>query len=167
MALYIPRFRLVADSGLQEQDSSMRTVNEQYAALQHTAASFGQEHIFRFWDSLSSQQRSNFLQQIENIDFSALQGLFEQYIGGDRTAVEGKLEPVKPIPIARDATGRKERARMRQAGEEKLRQGKVGALLVAGGQGSRLGFDGPKGKFPITPVKNKTLFQLHAEKLLA
>lgn len=145
----------------------MSTVKEQYAALQHTAASFGQEHIFRFWDSLSSQQRSNFLQQIQNIDFSALQGLFDQYIGGGRAAVDGKLEPVKPIPIARDAAGRKERARMRRAGEEMLRQGKVGALLVAGGQGSRLGFDGPKGKFPITPVKNKTLFQLHAEKLLA
>jgi len=52
-------------------------------------------------------------------------------------------------------------------GEKALREGKVGLCLVAGGQGSRLGFDGPKGCFPITPIKNKSLFQLHAEKIKA
>src|SRR5207249_11511288 len=48
-----------------------------------------------------------------------------------------------------------------------VREGKVGAFLVAGGQGTRLGYDGPKGEFPITPVKNKPLFQVFAEQLLA
>src|SRR5262249_34738139 len=43
----------------------------------------------------------------------------------------------------------------------------VGVLLVAGGQGSRLGFEQPKGMFPIGPVSNKSLFQVHAEKVLA
>jgi len=52
-------------------------------------------------------------------------------------------------------------------GEKALRAGKVGVCLVAGGQGSRLGFEGPKGCFPVTPVKNKSLFQLHAEKIRA
>jgi UDP-N-acetylglucosamine/UDP-N-acetylgalactosamine diphosphorylase len=55
----------------------------------------------------------------------------------------------------------------RTAGEEMLSRGKIAAFLVAGGQGTRLGFDGPKGMFPVTPVKKKSLFQLHAEKLLA
>ncbi len=39
----------------------------------------------------------------------------------------------------------------------------MAALTVAGGQGTRLGFDGPKGNFPISPIRNKTLFRIFAE----
>ncbi len=52
-------------------------------------------------------------------------------------------------------------------GRTLLSQGRVAALTVAGGQGTRLGFDGPKGAFPISPVRNKPLFQLFAESILA
>src|SRR6185295_18391362 len=51
--------------------------------------------------------------------------------------------------------------------EEALRAGRVGVFLVAGGQGTRLGFDGPKGTFEMGPVTRRSLFQLHAEKILA
>ncbi len=53
------------------------------------------------------------------------------------------------------------------AGEDLLREGRVAALIVAGGQGSRLGIDGPKGAVEVSPVAHKTLFQLHAEKIRA
>jgi UDP-N-acetylglucosamine/UDP-N-acetylgalactosamine diphosphorylase len=55
----------------------------------------------------------------------------------------------------------------RPIGEAALSRGEVAVLVVAGGQGSRLGFDRPKGIFPIGPVTGKSLFQLHAEKVLA
>src|SRR5690606_29735422 len=58
-------------------------------------------------------------------------------------------------------------AETRSRGEEALRRGEVAALLVAGGQGSRLGFDKPKGMFAVGPVSGASLFQLHAEKVLA
>lgn len=53
------------------------------------------------------------------------------------------------------------------AGEMLIKAGRVGCLLVAGGEGTRLGFSGPKGCYPITPLKQKTLFQLFAEKVVA
>ena len=52
-------------------------------------------------------------------------------------------------------------------GRELLRAGKVGAFIVAGGQGTRLGYEGPKGEYPVTPIRNKPLFQVFAEQLLA
>lgn len=58
-------------------------------------------------------------------------------------------------------------ASARATGESLLRQGQVGVILVAGGQGTRLGFDHPKGLYPISPVRGTTLFQLFAEQLLA
>lgn len=52
-------------------------------------------------------------------------------------------------------------------GEDALRAGRVAAFVVAGGQGTRLGYDGPKGTYPVTPVLKKTLFQVFAEKIRA
>jgi UDP-N-acetylglucosamine/UDP-N-acetylgalactosamine diphosphorylase len=52
-------------------------------------------------------------------------------------------------------------------GESLIRQGKVGCLILAGGQGTRLGFDGPKGSFPVSPIKGKSLFQLFCERTKA
>ena len=52
-------------------------------------------------------------------------------------------------------------------GNALIAQGKVGCLIVAGGQGTRLKFDGPKGLYPVSPVKHKSLFQIFAEKTLA
>ena len=54
-----------------------------------------------------------------------------------------------------------------ERGEREIFNGRVAYLVVAGGQGTRLGFDHPKGMFPIGPISKKTLFQLHAEKILA
>jgi UDP-N-acetylglucosamine/UDP-N-acetylgalactosamine diphosphorylase len=76
-----------------------------------------------------------------------------------------KPETIQPVPVipanAASNTGAKRR------GEAALRAGQVAVLVVAGGQGSRLGFEHPKGKFPIGPVSDKSLFQIHAEKVLA
>src|SRR5204863_276206 len=63
-----------------------------------------------------------------------------------------------------DGTGW-DRAAAKNAGEELIRAGKVAAFTVAGGQGSRLGFEGPKGCYPAGAVTGKTLFQIFAENL--
>src|SRR3972149_8197563 len=57
--------------------------------------------------------------------------------------------------------------RYTRQGRALLREGKLGCLILAGGLGSRLGHEGPKGTYPITPIRKKSLFQLFAEKIRA
>jgi len=121
----------------------------------------GQDHVFRWLDELSPSQRQRLLAQLRAIDLDWLSGAIEDYRSG-RSAVPSHLAPADVLkPQGAQA------ARAAKLGEQLLRRGKVAAFLVAGGQGTRLGFDGPKGAFPIAPITGKTLFHVHAEKILA
>ncbi len=126
----------------------------------------GQEHILQFWDHYTDEQKNQMIDQIDLIDFSLLSQLISSTKNEENKVTEKKvqLEPTLTLTLSERMKLDQE---MQQAGDELLRAGKVGAFLVAGGQGSRLGFDGPKGAYPITPIKKKTLFQLHAEKIIA
>ncbi|RMF68675.1 MAG: UDPGP type 1 family protein [Calditrichaeota bacterium] len=128
----------------------------------------GQGHVFRFWSELDEAGRRALLAQLAEIDFALLRRLTDEFIRpGASPLAEKRLEPAEFIPVPRTPEQHRAADAAKQTGEQALRQGRVAAFLVAGGQGTRLGFDGPKGMYPISPVKNKTLFQLHAEKLLA
>jgi UDP-N-acetylglucosamine/UDP-N-acetylgalactosamine diphosphorylase len=121
----------------------------------------GQEQVLAWWDRLGDSERRELLAQLQAIDLEQLERL---YAGRDQTYALPAPERIEPVPVVRlDPADRQ----MRRLGEEALRRGEVAALVVAGGQGSRLGFEHPKGMFPIGPVTNKSLFQIHAEKVLA
>ncbi|MCC5805737.1 MAG: UDPGP type 1 family protein [Opitutales bacterium] len=129
----------------------------------------GQAHVFRFWDELSEGSRASLLEQAEEIDLGELGDLVAKFAAGDGDegpALAG-LEPAPYIPHPRHGGSPEEWAAARRLGEEAIRAGRVGAFTVAGGQGTRLGYDGPKGTFPVTPVTKKTLFQVFAEKIQA
>lgn len=135
--------------------------------LQRKFEKFGQEHVFRFFDQLSTEQKEKYLIQLETIDLDLLHRLVKDFVLSDKNQNErGEILPAEVIPIPKTTEQQKEAAKAKKIGETLLYSGKVGAILVAGGQGTRLGFSGPKGQFPITPVKKKTLFQFHAEKIL-
>lgn len=128
----------------------------------------GQEHIFKFWEDLDEEQKKDLIDQIRSIDFELLDKLIKKHIfEEDNREEEYSLEPspIKPIPSTPEQ--REEAEKAKKIGEKALQENKVGLFLVAGGQGSRLGYDGPKGCFKISPVKGKSIFQLHAEKILA
>ncbi|MFQ5632468.1 MAG: UTP--glucose-1-phosphate uridylyltransferase, partial [bacterium] len=146
----------------------MTNIKQFYEKLAEKALFAGQSHIFQNWEALSADQQKKLLIQAETIDFEALGRLTREYIHTPQNRhFQGHIESVKPISIPKTSAEINLSQKMVPIGEKALRNGSVGVLLVAGGQGSRLGFDGPKGKFPITPVKQKSLFQLHAEKILA
>jgi len=128
----------------------------------------GQSHILRYYDTLDTAIRQNFVKQLQSLDLHNLGELVDQYVRAKPTiALPTKIEPVSVYPRFADAGRQALYDAACRRGQELLAEGKVGAFLVAGGQGTRLGYDGPKGEYPITPVKNKPLFQVFAEQLLA
>jgi UDP-N-acetylglucosamine/UDP-N-acetylgalactosamine diphosphorylase len=129
--------------------------------LRERLQQFGQEHVLHWWDRLNDQERRELIEQLQAIDLDQLRQL---YAKRDATFPVPAAERIQPVPVARLDPGDR---KTRQRGEEALRGGQVAALVVAGGQGTRLGFDHPKGMFPIGPISGKSLFQIHAEKVLA
>ncbi len=128
----------------------------------------GQEQVLRFWDELDEAGRRRLAAQIQSLDLDHIAELVQHYvIHKPPVALPKKIEPPKVYPRRPGAEQKALYERAEQRGHELLRAGKVGAFLVAGGQGTRLGYDGPKGEFPVTPVKNKPLFQVFAEQLRA
>ena len=129
---------------------------------------YKQEHVIKFIDELNPIQRSRLLHQLEQIDFTELDNLIKEYVKHEpEINIPADLAPAPFFPLkAKNTELEKLYARAKAKGEELLKEGKVAALTVAGGQGTRLGFDAPKGTYPITPVKNKSLFQYFAESLL-
>ncbi|MFA5423019.1 MAG: UDPGP type 1 family protein [Phycisphaerae bacterium] len=128
-----------------------------------------QEHLLKFWDQLNESQRESLLEQIGELDLGSIdKWISDVVLNTEPVAIKGKIEPAPYYPAKpSDKTQAKFYAKAAAAGEEKIRTGKVSAFIVAGGQGTRLGFDGPKGDFPISPVRNKTFFQLFAEQIKA
>ena len=117
-----------------------------------------QGHLLRFWNKLSGDEQTRLLAQISNIDFGSIARM-RSVMGQDAECkLDDDIAPADVLTIAERHSG---------IGDAALKAGEVGVLLVAGGQGSRLGFDGPKGAYPIGPLSDASLFSVHSRKILA
>ncbi|HMP57713.1 MAG TPA: UDPGP type 1 family protein [Gemmatales bacterium] len=129
-------------------------------------AAFGQDHLLADWDQLAPQQQARLAGQLNQLDLGLLRDLFHERTQ-EVLATFTPPEPPDVVRLPERLEEWEEQQEDRAVGEELLAAGQVGVVLVAGGQGSRLGHPGPKGTFPIGPPSRSSLFQLHAEKLLA
>lgn len=128
----------------------------------------GQHHLLQFWNELDEAGRKQLAQQIGPIDLALMADLFRQATAAqDWAALARRAEPPPAIRLADRARGSFTAQEARDRGARALEAGEIGVLLTAGGQGSRLGFDKPKGMFPIGPVSSASLLQIHLEKALA
>lgn len=129
-------------------------------------ADYAQDAL-RFEDELETVGRDQLRRQLDGIDFALLDRLLHRH---DESPDWSALAARAASPPAFRLDGRGARFSKEDAverGEAALRDGKVGAILVAGGQGTRLGFPHPKGMFDLQLPSGRTLFQIFADRLLA
>ncbi len=122
----------------------------------------GQEHVLAWWDRLDVPQREGLVRQLDALDLGELRRLHQR-----RTLKLDKIDPARIAPLPETTHDQARLAYFHSRGEEAFRAGQVAFLVVAGGQGTRLGFDKAKGLYPVGPITGKSLFQFHAEKVLA
>ncbi len=130
-------------------------------------ARVGQGHVFADFESLDANARESFLAQLQAVDLDQV-GEQARLLGESVHGVmPGELSPPGLFPLLRTEREKRRADEARRVGESLLAEGRVAFLLVAGGQASRLGYDGPKGAFEIGPVSGRSLFEIHARRLLA
>ena len=119
---------------------------------------YGQEHVLKYYDGLNDEQKQLLLEQVEDIDFSVL-----KYVNEEHKMKKGKITPLAAMQLSQINEKEEE---FKTIGLKAIKDGKVGAVLLAGGMGTRLGSDDPKGMYNIGITKDVYIFQRLIENLL-
>ena len=125
-----------------------------------------QGHLLEDWDRLDEAGRARLGAELNELDLELVAKLGTLLKAATVHAAARSIEPPKLFELDH-RTDAERIGRARERGAELLAAGQVGFLLVAGGQASRLGYDGPKGTFPVGPVSGRSLFEFHARRLRA
>jgi UDP-N-acetylglucosamine/UDP-N-acetylgalactosamine diphosphorylase len=147
----------------------MQNMEHQYQHYLDVLSAVRQEHVLQFWSTLDVEYKQQLLKQLSRLQIEQLarqiQLIKEQLkpSSADTTC----LQPYPAIPLPQSVAEHQQHREAAITGMELLRQGKVAVLVVAGGQGTRLGSDEPKGTLAIGPVSNRSLFQFHTEKVVS
>lgn len=113
---------------------------------------YGQEHVLKYYEELTDGQREELLAQIEATDMSIL----DAYKHRDQLAQKGKITPLAAMQLDEIEANRES---FTQTGLEAIRSGKIGAMLLAGGMGTRLGSDNPKGMYNVGITRELYIFE--------
>lgn len=124
--------------------------------IKNKLEAFGQMHLLKFVHELSEAEKKSFFSQLSDLDFSIL----------DYDSNECRRGNIEPIPAMSISESKKNKDRFKKIGLEAIQNGKVGAVLLAGGQGSRLGFEKPKGMFNIGVSRELYIFECLINNLL-
>jgi len=128
---------------------------------------YNQQHIIEHYMGLSGDEQYRFLNELGSFDLDLIFKIYRGFLQKETKKDSLKISPapVVPLPMTPEQDAIRKKARV--SGEMLIKNNRVAVLIVAGGQGTRLGYDGPKGTFRISPVKGKTLFQLFTEQVIA
>jgi UDP-N-acetylglucosamine/UDP-N-acetylgalactosamine diphosphorylase len=132
--------------------------------LANHLSEFDQQHALAFWDELDEAARERLRAQLSEVDLHQLRELFHGKVAEENWADLAKRAHTPP---ARKLTDQLSAEQADEAGLKALAAGHVAVVIVAGGQGSRLGFEHPKGMYSIGPVSGASLFQILLEKIAA
>ncbi len=127
----------------------------------------GQGHVFTWWDDLTTEGHNHLYRQLTSIDLDLLKRLIEEHLTRKNAVEERMVEPPPIIRIPKTPEEYALREKAKKVGESLIREGRCAAFVVAGSGEADLDLHRIKGKYPITPVTGKSLFQLHTEKIIA
>lgn len=127
--------------------------------LSETLERYGQSHVLRYFDQLTGEEQEEFSRSLAAIDFGLLSRIKDE--------PRAEAEEVCPIQTLNLSEIARRRAEFYEAGLKILREGKVCAVMLAGGQGTRLGFHAPKGMYDIGVTRPVYLFELLIRNLLS
>lgn len=138
--------------------------------LQARYEAAGQGHLLKFWPELNETERDALRKQLEALDIERVNRIFKKSIEAESRASDPSIpsDPIEPLPqeLSDSVVGAPEKeAEWRQVGLDAIARGEVGVLLMAGGQGTRLGSSAPKGCYDIGLPSHKSLFQYQAERI--
>jgi UDP-N-acetylglucosamine/UDP-N-acetylgalactosamine diphosphorylase len=138
-------------------------------SLKAKYAEAGQEHLFTFYDKLSPEEQTSLFNQLSKLDIERVNRIFKKATSTD-IAPGADKQNLEPLPDdVFDSTLDADKSKIKEwedLGLNLISQNKVAVLLMAGGQGTRLGSSAPKGCYDIRLPSHKSLFQLQAERIL-
>ena len=105
-------------------------------------AKYGQEHVLKYYEKLSKEEKQALLEQIEAVDMSILESCKHR----EELVRKGVITPLAAMQLDEIEANKES---FTATGLEEIRQGRVGAVLLAGGMGTRLGSDNPKGMYNV------------------
>ncbi|KIO08561.1 hypothetical protein M404DRAFT_8254 [Pisolithus tinctorius Marx 270] len=143
--------------------AAIDTIRKKYQAA-------GQDHLFTFCPDLSDEERNAFIRQLESIDVHRVNKIYKKAVDAEKVITDPKYvaDIIEPLPV--DAcesvvNNPSNETKWREVGLEAIARGEVGVLLMAGGQGTRLGSSAPKGCYDIGLPSHKSLFQYQGERI--
>jgi len=130
---------------------------------------YNQAHLLDLYKELTQNAKNALISQINALDLEEIAIWVDTIVKNPvPTEIPQNFGPAPSYTATpADAQQQQKYQQAEKIGEKLIADGNIAAFVVAGGQGTRLGFDGPKGDFPISPIKNKTLFQIFAETIAA
>ncbi len=145
-------------------------INMTESFLKYKYEKAGQGHLFKYWDTLSEDERQSFASQLSTIqDPAAFLSDVQEAIKYSSSLAESKIYKPLPTSICCSSTideSKKTLSIWHHEGLKLISQSKVGIILMAGGQGTRLGSSAPKGMYNVGLPSGKSLFQLQCERIL-
>ena len=133
-----------------------------YKRAQNKVKKYNQEHLLQFYDELDENQKEILLNQILDTDFEGLKNLYDKSFEDD-SIDSRRISSIKYIRSTK--LSEEEKTRYKSIGEDIISKGKLAVVTLAGGQGTRLGFKGPKGCYELDTRPKKSLFEFICDKL--
>jgi len=139
--------------------------------LRKKLSEYDQEHLLRFWEELIDEDKNQLENDIDELELQEIMGYFKRAVEFSwrigQSTLDDKIQPIDEMKIASAKTSTEEDMNMyKERGLKEIAEGCVAVLLLAGGQGTRLGVTYPKGIYDVELPSHKTLFQLQAERIL-